>query len=115
LAGITTQRWVSCETRHRTQEFGTGMGEPMTARAAVDACRTLIARMTGLPDITVGGLLLVEVVGGSPEGIVPESGDLADRRTGGLAGPGSCRLSILGDKQLVGTLIGIGTGALPME
>jgi len=115
LAGITTQRWVSCETRHRTQEFGTGMGEPMTARAAVDACRTLIARMTGLPDITVGGLLLVEVVGGSPDGIVPESGDLADRRTGGLAGPGSCRLSILGEKQLVGTLIGIGTGALPIE
>jgi len=115
LAGITTQRWVSCEVRHRTQEFGTGTGEPMTARAAVDACRTLIGRMTGLPDITAGGLLLVEVVGGSPAGFDPLTGDDTDRATGGLAGPGSCRLSILGDQLLVGTLIGIGTGALPTE
>lgn len=115
LAGITTQRWVSCEARHRTQEFGTGTGKPMSSRDAVAACRTLIASMTGLPDITAGGILIVEVVGGSPAGFDPAIGDETDRATGGLAGPGSCRLSILGEKLLTGTLIGIGAGTLPVE
>jgi hypothetical protein len=114
LAGITAQRWVSCEVPHRTQEFGTGTGEPMDARAAVAACRALIARMTGLPDISAGGLLLVEVVGGSPAGSATGAGE-SDRATGGLAGPGSCRLSILGERQLAGTLVGIGAGTLPIR
>lgn len=115
LAGISTQHWVSCEDRHQTQEFGSATGQKMTARSAVAACQMLISAMTGLSDITAGGQLRVEVVGGSPIGTAPATGDAEpDGSTGGLVGPGSCRLSILGAPQLVGTLIGVGGGALPV-
>jgi hypothetical protein len=115
LTGGEAPRWVSCLTGHRTQELGTGTGQPMTARAGIAACQTLIASMTGLPDITAGGRLRVEVVGGSPPPAELATGAEPGPSTRGSAGPGSCRLSVLGQQQLVGTLIGVGTGALPIE
>ncbi|MET0862851.1 MAG: hypothetical protein ABWZ98_00815 [Nakamurella sp.] len=118
MDGGETQRWVSCDIGHRTQEFGTGTGQPMTARDAVAACQTLISRMTGMPDITASGLLRVEVIGGWPDGTgAADDGGTSqpDRPIGGSAGPGSCRLSILGEQRLFGTLIGIGSGTLPVR
>ena len=68
--------------------------------SSVQACAELIARMTGLPDITAGGGLRVAVVRG---------GTGTDER----AASASCRLEVVGDRSLRATLIGIDGGSLP--
>jgi len=114
LAGTANERWVSCADRHRTQELGEGTGAPMTARDAIETCRSLVARMTGMSDITAGGRLLLEVVGGSTDGGGGETaaGTLNPRHSS--AGSASCRLSVIGEARLVATLIGVGDDALPL-
>ena len=97
-AGDVPERSVSCDLPHRVQEFGTGTVPPMSTRDAVAACRSLIGRKTGMSDITAGGLLRTEVVGGGAD----------------ATEPASCRLSVAGDDRLVGTLIGIAGRPLPM-
>lgn len=80
------------------QEFGTSVGPPAGAREVVTACRELIRAMTGMADATGGGMLRTAVVGGGS----------AD------GGATSCRLSVVGDRLLIGTLIGIGTAPVPL-
>jgi hypothetical protein len=114
LAGTANERWVSCADRHRTQELGEGTGAPMTARDAIETCRSLVARMTRMPDITAEGRLLLEVVGGSTDGTggATANGTLNPRHSS--AGSASCRLTVIGEARLVGTLIGVGEDALPI-
>ena len=114
LAGAANQRWVSCADRHQTQEFGEGTGAPMTVREAVQACRSLVARMTGMSDITAGGRLLLEVVGGSAKGAGGETADGTLNPRHSSAGSASCRLSMIGEARLVASLIGVGDNALPL-
>jgi hypothetical protein len=130
-------RWVSCTSPHRVQEFGTAVTGGMSPRAAIEACRSLIEQMTGLRDVNAGGVLRVVVVGG---GLVADGGadgsaagdsgggvgggDFgADDSGGGFGGAdargdeselGRCRLGAVAPNQLVGTLIGIGNGPLPL-
>lgn len=66
LAGTANDRWVSCADRHRTQELGEGTGAPMTARDAIETCRSLVARMTGMSDITAGGACCWRWLAGRP-------------------------------------------------
>ena len=114
LAGTANERWVSCADRHRTQEFGEGTGAPMTVREAVHSCRSLVARMTGMPDITAGGRLLLEVVGGSADGAGGETADGTLNPRHSSTGSASCRLSMIGEARLVASLIGVGDDALPI-
>ena len=108
--------WISCTSPHRVQEFGVAVEAGMSSRDAVAACRELIQAVTGLPDVNAGGLLKIQVVGGSsPAG----GGDFGGADLGGAdaiesAEFGRCRLIATGPTQLIGTLIGIGTGKLPL-
>jgi hypothetical protein len=93
-SGWAVDTWVSCLAPHRTQVFGTRQGSVAVDGAAVAGCRSLIQVMTGMSDITRSGALRVE--------IVPDESSL------------SCRLSIVGDVPMLGTLIGIGDDPLPV-
>jgi hypothetical protein len=91
-----TMTWASCSQPHRVQEFATTSTPPTpdTGRS----CMKLISSMTAMSDITADGLLRPEVVQNTDNGEGTTS---------------SCRLSVLGDRPLGGTLIGLGNGALP--
>lgn len=93
-SGGTDDDWVSCTAPHRTQEFGTRPVQGAAGAAALADCRSLIEVMTGRSNLGVGGTLLVQVVPNADQW--------------------SCRLSVLDDRQLVGTLIGIGDQPLPL-
>ncbi len=112
------ERWVSCVTPHRTQVFGTITGQAVSTAANSSSCRGLIAGMTGMADISAGGALRLIVAdevppaGGTfPDGAADGSVNPA---TAGPTGEASCRLSVVGDAELVGTLIGVGQGRLPL-
>ena len=98
-SGGNPDRRVSCTSPHRVQEFGiavqAGLSHP---RAAAD-CTALIQAMTGLPDVNAAGVLRIQVVGGDAAG----DGER-----------GRCQLIAVGPNRLIGTLIGIGTGTLPL-
>lgn len=104
-SGWAVDVWVSCLAPHRTQQFGSREGVIADQGAVLAGCRSLIRVMTGMSDITRGGELRVEVVGIDP----PRPASIDDG-----ASWSSCRLSIVGDRPLVGTLIGIGDQPLPL-
>jgi hypothetical protein len=87
---------VSCAQPHNVQEFGVSSGRPTVAEESAARCRDLIEAMTGMDDISEGGRLRVDVYSEAAPG-----------------GATSCRLSVVGDGRLTGTLIGIGTAPLP--
>jgi hypothetical protein len=66
--------------------------------------------MTGMADISAGGGLRLIVAEETP----PAGGTSPDGAVNGSVGGASCRLSVVGDAELVGTLIGIGQGRLPL-
>jgi hypothetical protein len=103
-------RWVSCVTPHRTQVFGTVTGQAASTAANSSSCRGLIVGMTGMTDISAGGALRLIVAEETP----PAGGTSPDGAVNGSVGDASCRLSVVGDGELVGTLIGIGQGRLPL-
>jgi hypothetical protein len=111
-------RWVSCVAPHRTQVFGTVTGQRASAAADSASCRGLIAGMTGMADISAAGALRLDVDGEAPPAGGKSLGGAADGSvnpvTAGPTGDASCRLSVVGDGELVGTLIGIGQGRLPL-
>ena len=72
----------------------------MSPTGAVDVCTDLVRAMTGLPDVNADGVLRIQVIGGEA---AAEGGDF-----------GRCRLIAVGSTRLTGTLIGIGTGPLPL-
>ena len=88
---------VSCGAAHRAQEFGTTT-TPATPET-MESCRELIAGMTGMPDITAGGLL-------QPIVFAPTVAAASPPTT-------SCRLAVVGQRILAGTLAGVGNGPLP--
>lgn len=92
-SGWAVDNWVSCTAPHRTQEFGTRPEAAAADRTGLAGCRSLIEVMTGMSDVTRGGALEVDV---STENSTS-----------------SCRLSVTGDRPLVGTLVGIGDRPLP--
>ena len=104
-SGGVPDGWVSCDAPHQVQEFGSGTGQPMTARDAVDSCRALAQQMTGLQDVSAGGVLRGVVIGGDG-GAAGASGQPATAW--------SCRLEMVGDARLVGTLLGIANRPLPL-
>ena len=103
--GDQTDRWVSCVLPHRTQVFGTAGGQPLSAGQGSSACRALIESMTGMTDLSAGGVLRVVVAGGPGKDGTSGAGSLRSAR---------CGLSVVGDGQLTGTLIGIGARPLPL-
>ena len=105
LSDDAADRWVSCDAPHLAQEFGSGTGPAMTARDAVDSCRALTEQMTGMDDVSAGGILRVVVIGGG-SGTVGAGGQPAIGA--------SCRLEVVGSSHLVGTLLGVANGPLPL-
>lgn len=109
-SGENPDRWVSCISPHRVQEFGVALQSGMSPRSAIADCAELIQEMTGLQDVNAGGVLRVQVVGGG-------SGDFGGSTESGTdeeADVGRCRLSVVAPHQLNGTLLGIGTHQLPL-
>ena len=108
--GDRADRWVSCALPHRVEEFGVAVHSGLSTRGAVAECQELVAEMTGMPDINAGGVLKIQVVGGR----TPGTNDLGDADPTGVPEFGRCRLVAVGPHQLTGTVIGIGTGDLPL-
>ena len=111
-------RWVSCVTPHRTQVFGT-----VTGQAASTAADQLVLSRADRGDDRYGGHFRGRRA--SPDrrrGDASGGWDVPRRCCGRIGQPGhgrpdgdaSCRLSVVGDAELVGTLIGIGQGRLPL-
>jgi hypothetical protein len=96
--------WTSCTSPHRIQEFGTTTSTVNSQTQT--SCAELIARMTGMPDITDGGLL-------QPDVVVTSTAASNDDATPATAPTAKCRLSVLGHRSLVGTLLGVGNQSLP--
>jgi hypothetical protein len=109
-SGDHADRWVSCSSPHPVQQFGVAVRAGMLPRGAVDGCRELVRVMTGMPDVNAGGLLKIQVVGGrsTPGGNVDDS--TAEKEPVFAR----CRLIAVGPNLLTGSLIGIGTGQLPL-
>ena len=63
-SGQPVDQWVSCVAPHRSQTFGTDVQQGVSASDRLASCRSLIERTTGMKDVTSGGVLRVEVVGG---------------------------------------------------
>jgi hypothetical protein len=110
-SGDHADRWVSCSSPHRVQEFGVAVEAGMSSREAVAACGELIKAMSGMPDVNAGGLLKVQVVGGNTEA---GGGDFGDADLDPDSTFGRCRLIVVGPHQLTGTLLGIGANELPL-
>lgn len=91
--------WASCAGPHRIQEFGTAARLDLSSPAALAGCRSLIEQMTRMKDVTDGGTLRIEIAG--------------DAVRGGSGAVVSCRLVVVGDGQLVGTLVGLGDRPVP--
>jgi hypothetical protein len=121
-SGDAADHWVSCITPHRTQVFGTAAGGPaLPASQENSACHGLIEAMTGMADVSAGGALRVDVAsGGSGQAgagsaaVAAGASNTDNPGTGDLTRDASCRLSVVGEGELVGTLIGVGQGRLPL-
>ena len=98
-SGDRADGWVSCAGRHREQVFGSAIGQASQARRNA-TCRNLIEAMTGMPDISAAGALRLVVDGGADQS---SSSDTA-----------TCRLATVGDRWLLGSLIDVGRGPLPL-
>ena len=101
-SGGKPDRRVSCISPHRIQEFGSAVQSSLPDPGAEDDCVTLVQAMTGLPDVKAGGVLRIQVVGGGGSAAA------------GGGERGRCQLIAVGSNLLIGTLIGIGTGTLPL-
>ena len=88
----------SCGATHHVQEFGTTEDE--ITPELKSTCVELIAQTTGMRDITAGNLLRVDLVA---------SGNPKDSHSA-VATTLSCRLSVVGQRSLSGTLVGLGEG-----
>ncbi len=108
-SGDDNDRWVSCDASHRVQEFGVAVQAGMSPPGAVAECKELVQAITGMPDVNAGGVLKIQVVGGHSA-----DGDVGDPDADAVPAHGRCRLIAVGAHQLFGTLIGIGTGPLPL-
>ncbi len=91
-SGAIPDRRVSCQSPHGEQVFGTAASG---AAPALDTCRDLVGRVTGMTDVTGGGRLRVSVAG--------------DGTTV------TCRVGVVGPIELTATLTGIGDGPLPLQ
>ncbi len=98
---------VDCSTPHPTEILGyTGPLASPPSRAELNGtCRLLATRLTGLADPTAGGKLQVV--------LAPQAGgwDSAGRDTVLY----QCRLAAAPGTQLVGPLVGIGEGPVPVR
>lgn len=113
------QQRVSCAEPHSTEAFAaTGTGEA-SQDVLTASCRALVAAATGMTDPTAGRELSVAVEGGGSFGLsvppaIPGASSLvySDPRD---VEPGqvSCVVGVVGDRQLVGSLTGLGGGPLP--
>ena len=95
----------ACHVAHDSEVFGTAevTGASSISRATLTAtCRQLIARLTGLPDVTAGGRLLVTVFGG---------GQGAEAYLTGA--PVLCAVTAVGAGKLTGSLRGLGSQPIP--
>ncbi len=98
---------VSCGQPHDSQDVAHGvLAADGDLRLARDSCADVAARVTGMPDVTAGGRLQVEVVRG--DGRVPTDAAGAQRETSVR-----CRLQTTGGGRLTAALTGIGSNPLP--
>jgi hypothetical protein len=115
----TAQQRVSCSGAHSVETFATSDAADADPNALAASCRELVATATGMADPTVGGALSVAVVVGGSFGVsplpaIPEPGapvvtDPMDAESGQAA----CIVSVVGDRQLIGSLTGWGDSPLP--
>lgn len=98
-SGRNPDRQVSCTSPHSVQEFAVSAGGS-SSTDVVGRCTSLVQAMTGLPDVNADGLFRVQVVHDSP----PAGDVYVDR----------CRLTVVAPHRLIGTMIGVGAGKLPL-
>jgi hypothetical protein len=113
------QQGVSCGEAHSAETFGTASSAGADPDVLAESCRGLVTTATGLTDPTAGGALVVDVVVGGSFGTtaqpdVPDNGSpiitdpiVAD------GGQAACVVSVVGDRHLTHSLIGVGDGPLP--
>ncbi len=104
----------SCAGGHTDQTFAdVDLTYAMpTAQLLAARCRAVIAAVTRMPDVTAGGRLRVDAevryydAAGYPHPGYPTSGSQPATAT--------CSVHLLGTGQLVSTLVGLGSGPLPL-
>ena len=103
---------VACERPHRAELFGAAeTARPGLTQALLDtSCRQLVHRLTGMPDPTAAGGLLVTALA--------QHGDL-DTRVSGLGGPTDesgqayCLALAPASRTIARSLLGLGSSAVP--
>lgn len=93
---------IRCDRKHRWEVLGwPGRATGSTSDQLVDSCLLLAAQLTGRSDPTFGGQIDIRVITQLP---VP--------RTSALP---ICVATVRGERDLVGSLIGIGGAGLPLQ
>ena len=108
--GDAVQPVGPCTRAHQTELFG-WVRTSQSQDGLQDACRSLVERLTAMPDPTAGGLLTVRVA------VLTQAGAMApgDSTTGSADDRRSCMVSADGDRRLTGTLVGLGNQPLPLR
>lgn len=99
----------SCDRAHVVEIFGRNSHLADTGQSELErSCSQLIGSLTRMPDPTAGGLLAIRAISSHP-----------DASTGtpvlgvGWNGASTCIVEATGHRQLEGTLVGLGIGAIP--
>jgi len=112
---------TGCQEPHRYEIFGT-LGETVTTPAQPDlqvSCAEVIAAATGMPDITAGGALSVQVVRFAYDDdgtmVVGDRGPVSDAGAQGI-GSAFCLITPTRDVQhLTASLRELGAGPVPLS
>lgn len=99
-----------CSMPHDVEVLGYGFADvPLDDRQAVeDSCRAHLEVVTGLADVTAGGVLEPRVVAASPDGF-PAGADEPIAVGSGM----ECQLVTTGTRLLRGSLLGLGDDPIP--
>lgn len=109
LTGQVPALRVSCDRNHRVEILGRNSYLPAITQDQLDhSCAELIRWLTRMSDPTAGGLLATRAVASHPDAI---SGSPVP----GVGGNGAatCIVETIGQRELRGSLVGLGAGAVP--
>jgi len=109
LTGQAPALRVSCDRNHRVEILGRNSYLPAITQDQLDhSCAELIRWLTRMSDPTAGGLLATRAVASHPD---PITGSPVP----GVGGNGAatCIVGPIGDRELRGSLVGLGAGAVP--
>lgn len=111
LPATSVSDWelVSCSQPHQTEILGWSI-DSLAADDRTASCLLLVQRVTGMHDPTAGGALRVSVLDSKNK---VSSADASSSEV--LVDQPICSATVVGQRRLVGTLIGLGDRELPWE